>query len=368
MRNYLLRSLVIVLTFSDGDAMHLNGVAALLLTACVSAVTSTFGASALDRSAPLADAEQSLIDLYARTSPSVVQIVSIQATAEPRGSNLHIGSGFFWDRMGNVVTNEHVVRNATTLIVWVDSGDEVEAEVIGIAKSYDLAVIRLKKAKEPSVPLPIGTSSTLKVGQSAFAIGSPFGLDQSFTAGVISSLKRELPVEGSDPITQMIQTDAAVYPGNSGGPLLNSRGELIGVNTISYSEAGTPGAFGFAIPVDVVKRVVPQLIEKGNASTASIGVTAHPVFATPKRAPGLSIAAIAPGSPAERAGLQPADVAKDNAGDIIVSANGRPVHTALDLSLSVEQSGIGKVVKLLIFRAGHLKKIEVEVADGAHLK
>lgn len=348
--------------------MRAHGVAALFLTACVSAVTLTVNASALDRSVSLADAEQSLVDLFARISPSVVQIVSIQAKAEPQSSNLHIGSGFVWDRMGNIVTNEHVVRNATTLIVWLDSGDEAEAEVIGIAKSFDLAVIRLKKFKEPPVPLPIGTSSTLKVGQFAFAIGSPFGLDQSFTAGVISSLKRELPVEGSDPITQMIQTDAAVYPGNSGGPLLNSRGELIGVNTISYSEAGTPGAFGFAIPVDVVKRVVPQLVEKGNARTASIGVTAHPAFATPKRSAGLSIAAIEPNSPAERAGLQPADITKDSTGDIIISVNGRPVHTALDLALSLEQRGIGKVAKLLVFRAGHLKRVEVEVADGTHLK
>ena len=150
--------------------------------------------------------------------------------------------------------------------------------------------------------------------------------------------------------------------------MLNSRGELIGVNTISYSEAGTPGAFGFAIPVDVVKRIVPQLIEKGNARIADIGVTTHPAFAIPKRTPGLSIAAIAPGSPAERAGLQPADTVADKAGDIIVSVNGRPVHTPLDLALSFEQSGVGKVVKLLIFRGGQLKKIDVEVADGANLR
>ena len=343
---------------------------ALLLAGSVSAGACAVAASAMsmDRSTTLVDAEQSLVDLYARTSPSVVQIVSIQAKPDPQGSNLHIGSGFIWDRIGNVVTNEHVVRNATTLIVWLDSGDEVEAEVIGVARSYDLAVIRLKKAKEPHVPLPIGTSSTLKVGQFAFAIGSPFGLDQSFTAGVISSLKRELPVEGSDPITQMIQTDAAVYPGSSGGPLLNSKGELIGVNTISYSEEGTAGAFGFAIPVDIIKRVVPQLLEKGDARTASIGVTAQPPFAKPKRAHGVSIAAIAPGSPAERAGLQPADKAKEKSGDIIVSANGRLVHTALDLALSFEQTGIGKAVRLLIFREGNFQKIDVEVTDGAHLK
>ena len=171
-----------------------------------------------------------------------------------------MGSGLVWDGSGHVVTNEHVVRNASTIVAWLVSGESVDAEIAGLAPNYDLAVIRLKNPSRLPPPIPIGSAENLQVGQFAYAIGSPFGLDQSLTTGVISALRRQLPTESGEVIPQIIQTDAAIYPGNSGGPLLDSSGRLIGVNTIGYRLPDSHGALGFAIPVELVKRVVPELI------------------------------------------------------------------------------------------------------------
>jgi 2-alkenal reductase len=209
----------------------------------------------------LDDIERRVVELYERASPSVVQVTAFGAskTKDP----IKTGSGFIWDSAGNIVTNGHVVRGATSIFVWLASGDVVEAEVVGADHDYDLAVIHLKEARPLPPPIPIGTSKNLKVGQFAYAIGSPFGLDQTLTAGTIGALNRKLPINKDREIANIIQTDAAIYPGNSGGPLLDSRGRLIGVNSISYSVKETHGALGFAIPVDLVNLVVPEIIRGG---------------------------------------------------------------------------------------------------------
>ena len=222
----------------------------------------------------LSGIEQSTIELFERVSPSVVQVSTITGADDPSKSNINIGSAFVWDALGNIVTNEHVVRGATTIWVWLASGQSVDAEVVGVAPNYDLAVIRFKQPHPLPPPIPIGTSKDLKVGQFAYAIGSPFGLDQSLTTGVIGALNRQLPTDKGQDIRDIIQTDAAIYPGNSGGPLLDSAGRLIGVNTISYALTRSHAALGFAIPVDLVKRIVPELIRAGRIPTAGIGIIA----------------------------------------------------------------------------------------------
>jgi 2-alkenal reductase len=225
----------------------------------------------LDPLSGLLDAEQMIAQLFERTAVSVVQISTISGGGEPSNSKIQVGSGFVWDSAGNIVTNEHVVNSATIIWIWFASGETVEGEVIATAPDYDLAVIHPKQSHVMPPPMPIGSSSGLKVGQFAFAIGSPFGLDQSLTVGVISALNRRLPTSQGHQISNMIQTDAATYPGNSGGPLLNSAGRLIGVNTISYSIPGSQVALGFAIPADLVTRVIPELIAGARTPGAGIG-------------------------------------------------------------------------------------------------
>src|SRR5207253_4398317 len=187
------------------------------------------------------------------------------------------------------------------LAVRLASGEAVRAEVVGTTPNYDLAVIHISGVASLPPPIAVGTSSDLKVGQSAFAIGNPFGLDQSLTTGIISALKRRLPTSGGREITNVIQTDAAINPGNSGGPLLDSAGRVIGVNTAILSPSGTSAGIGFAIPIDSVNRVVPELIRRGYVPTPGIGiVAANEAVATRAGADGVVIVRTMPGSGAER--------------------------------------------------------------------
>ena len=211
----------------------------------------------------LAQFETLATTLFAQTAPSVVYIFtegpgwqSLGGETNTRGA----GSGFVWDRAGHVVTNFHVVENASRIRVRLDSGEAVEARLVGGSADHDLAVIRLAVSRSLPPPIVIGTSSDLKVGQAVFAIGNPFGLDRTLTTGVISALGRRLPAGTGRDISDVIQTDAAINPGNSGGPLLDSAGRLIGVNTAILSRSGSFAGIGFAVPVDTVNRVVPELI------------------------------------------------------------------------------------------------------------
>ena len=186
----------------------------------------------------LAEYERATIALFERVSPSVVQVVGRGAeVATTRGEEAQVqtGTGFVWDQAGHVVTNDHVVEGTTALAVRLASGEAVKGDVVGVAPNYDLAVIRLNGVRQMPPPISVGSSADLKVGQAAFAIGNPFGLDQSLTTGIISALKRRLPTSGGREISNVIQTDAAINPGNSGGPLLDSAGRLIGVNTAAIS-------------------------------------------------------------------------------------------------------------------------------------
>jgi len=248
--------------------------------------------------------------------------------------------------------------------VWLASGDQLEAEIVGVAPNYDLAVIRPKQKRALPPPIAVASSASLKVGQSSFAIGSPWGLDQSLTTGVISGLRRDLPTTRGHEVTNMIQTDAAVYPGNSGGPLLDSAGRLIGVITISYRLDAPNTALGFAIPSDSVSRVVPELISKGRIPTAGIGIVPADEATTMRAGiDGVLIARVRSGSPAERAGLRGANAETRAQGDIITAADGIPMRSLFDLTNQLERVGIGHTIELTVRRDGHATAMPVDIID-----
>jgi S1-C subfamily serine protease len=316
----------------------------------------------------LSESERSTIDIFQRVSPSVVQVVGRVGNdpsamqGEPAG--VQSGTGFVWDRAGHIVTNDHVVQGSAAVAVRLASGEVVEADVVGTAPNYDLGVLRLRQTSNLPPAISVGSSNDLKVGQTALAIGNPFGLDQSLTVGVISALKRRLPTSGGREISNMIQTDASINPGNSGGPLLDSAGRLIGVNTAIISPSGTNAGVGFAIPVDVVNRIVPELIRNGHVPTPGIGIIAgNEALATRIGVEGVVVVRTVPGSPAEAAGLRGVDAAAGTLGDVIVGANGKKVARLSDLIEVIEQAGVGSAVELNIRRGNRTVAVSARVAD-----
>ena len=317
--------------------------------------------------ADLSDAERSIIAVFERVSPSVVQVVGRQGggdLANEESEGVQSGTGFVWDDAGNIVTNNHVVEGTTGLVVRLASGEAIPAEIVGTAPNYDLAVIRLRNSRTIPKPVAIGSSADLKVGQFAFAIGNPFGLDQTLTFGVISALHRRLPTSSGHQISNVIQTDAAVNPGNSGGPLLDSSGRVVGVNTAIISPSGSNAGIGFAIPVDIINRVVPQLIRNGHVPTPGIGIVAvSEQDATRLGVEGIPILRTIPDSSAARAGLRGVDMRAGTLGDIIVSANDKPVRRLSDLTTELDEIGVGRDVKLGIKRGDRSETISITVAD-----
>ena len=357
-------------------ALFLTVVAAVLVGLTLSNIryspwTNT-SARSVDQRGPLAEAERANIELFERVSPSVVQVAARSGAANPlaedeggeAGAGAASGTGFIWDNDGHVVTNNHVVQNGSEVAVRFASGEVARAEIIGVAPNYDLAVLRIRSARKLPPPVALGSSSELKVGQSAFAIGNPFGLDQSLTSGIISALKRRLPTSSGREISNVIQTDTAINPGNSGGPLLDSAGRLIGVNTAILSPSGTSAGIGFAIPVDIVNRVVPDLIKNGRVPTPGIGiVAASEAVSTRLGVEGVIVVRTAPGSPAERAGIRGVDFNSGALGDVIVQADGKPVHRLSDLTDQIEQVGAGKSIRIGLKRGSQTRDISIDIVD-----
>jgi 2-alkenal reductase len=317
----------------------------------------------------LAPAETSAVALFRQASPSVVHVF---ARSEPRasimrgpdGGGVQSGTGFIWDAAGHVVTNNHVVENANDISIRLSTGDIVPATLVGTAPNHDLAVLRLGRSATLPPPLPIGTSGDLQVGQGAFAIGNPFGLDQTLTTGVISALRRTLPTGAGREIADVIQTDAAINPGNSGGPLLDSAGRVIGVNTAIFSPSGASAGIGFAVPIDSVNRVVPSLIRDGRLPQPGIGImVGDESIAARLGLDGVVVMRVLRGSPAERAGLVGADIEAGILGDVITAVNGRPVARLADLTAALESAGIGETVTLNVDRAGRERQVRVVIAD-----
>ena len=303
------------------------------------------------------------IDLFERAAPSVTFITTTalqkdfwtrNVTEIPGGT----GSGFIWDKEGHIVTNYHVIEDARTAQVTLADNSSYPATLVGIAKEKDLAVLKIDAPKESLIPIPVGKSFNLKVGQAVYAIGNPFGLDQTLTTGIISALGREIQSRSRIPIRDVIQTDAAINPGNSGGPLLDSGGYLIGVNTAIYSPSGAYAGIGFSIPVDVVNWVVPDLIEYGELKRPKIGIEMVGTQYTQRLGfEGALILNVEPGSPAERAGLRPTKTNKR--GDLIIGLNGDKISDNLDLILGLEKYKAGDQITLQVDRGG--KEINVPV-------
>ena len=312
----------------------------------------------------LADIERATVAIFNRASPAVVQIAALVKADDPSKFKINTGSGFFWDARGHVVTNAHVLENADEITLWLPSGERYDAELVGMTLNFDLAVIRPKGLQQVPAPIEVGRSSGLKVGQVAFAIGSPFGLDQSLSVGVISALKRQMPTRRGRSITNVIQTDAVVVRGSSGGPLLDSSGRLIGINTVSYTTAELASVFGFAIPVDVARRIIPQLIQIGRVPTPGIGIVPVSEEAAFRlKVDGVAIVRITSDSPAERAQLRTSDVTTGVVGDVIVSANGLPVRNVFDLTEQLDILGVGRTMAMTIKRDGKDVELKIEIID-----
>lgn len=268
----------------------------------------------------------------------------------PQGS----GSGFVWDTKGHIVTNFHVVQNARSLSVTLYDNTTYDAELVGAEPSKDVAIVRIEAPRSKLHPVIVGSSENLRVGQKVIAIGNPFGLDQTLTTGVVSALGREIKSVSNRTIQGVIQTDAAINPGNSGGPLLNSRGELIGVNTAIYSTSGASAGIGFAVPVNIVRRVVPQLIEYGKVIRPGLGVEiVQDYIAQRWGVEGAVIARVQRGSAAFRAGLKGLSEnvwGEYRLGDIIIAINGASVQNFDDLGNELEKYQVGDMVNVKVRR------------------
>ena len=328
----------------------------------------------------LAGDEKSTIELFRKASPSVVFITSLGEAFDYRSRNIlevprGSGSGFIWDNAGHIVTNYHVIREASGAQVTLSDHSTFSAELVGVAPEYDLAVLRIRAEASRLPPIAIGTSNDLQVGQKVFAIGNPFGLDQSLTTGVVSALGRTIQGVAGNEIEDVVQTDAAINPGNSGGPLLDSAGRLIGVNTAIFSPSGSNAGIGFAVPVDTVNRAVPQLIRnRGIVRPRLPGVAINERLSD--RLPreglgveGVMILGVQPDSPADRAGLKGTfrtRLGRVIWGDVIQAIDGKPVRSVTEFYKVLEGYSAGDTVSLTVYRDGQQAQVKVQLQPGQY--
>jgi S1-C subfamily serine protease len=322
---------------------------------------------------PLLPEEQRAISIFEEARASVVYITTLVSRTDfftlkvfeiPQGT----GSGFIWDEAGHIVTNFHVIYEAQNVQVTLSDRSVFKAEVVGVAPDKDLAVIRIKAPREKLPPISIGTSSDLKVGQSVYAIGNPFGLDQTLTTGIISALGREIESLTRRPIQGVIQTDAAINPGNSGGPLLDSVGRSIGVNTAIYSPSGAYAGVGFAVPIDTINRIVPQLIAFGKVIQPGLGVQVveDSVAKQVGIKEGVLILDVNRRGAAARAGIMPTRYDSEGnvvLGDIIVAIEGQDIKTSDDLYKALERYNVGDEVRVEVIRGGRKQTITVRLQE-----
>jgi S1-C subfamily serine protease len=336
-----------------------------------------------------ANGRLSVAGVYKRAAPGVVQITSTsvqEIPADPFFGNVFppqrqeersLGSGFVIDKEGHVVTNYHVVQGATTVQVSFSNNEQVKATVVGTDPSTDLAVLKVDVKPQALTPLPLGDSDTVQVGEQVVAIGNPFGLTRTATAGIVSAVGRPIEAPNQFTIDHAIQTDAALNHGNSGGPLLNTRGQVIGVNSqISTGNTGEQGnvGIGFAVPVNTVKSVVAQILRHGNVEHAYIGIRISEITADLTKVAklpvehGLLVVRVTPGSGAAKAGLKAGstEVTVNGqtyvlGGDVIVAADGKPVGNAGDLRDAVSHKRPGDTLKLEIFLNSKKQTVEVKL-------
>jgi len=315
----------------------------------------------------LAQDEQNTIDIFRNASPAVVNITTIALRRNLFSLNVQeipqgTGSGFIWDEEGRIVTNFHVIGDASRVEVTLADRSTWKGTLVGAAPDQDLAVLQIAAPRELLRTLPLGSSGDLQVGQKVFAIGNPFGLDQTITSGIVSALGREITAVTGRTIQNVIQTDAAINPGNSGGPLLDSAGRLIGVNTAIYSPSGGSAGIGFAVPVAEVNRVAPELIRHGRMIRPGLGVVlADERLSRRLDLDGVLVMTVRPGSGAEKAGLRGSRQVSGGVvlGDVIVELDGKPVRSPNELRDAVERRRLGETVRLTLLRDG--SKVQAQV-------
>jgi S1-C subfamily serine protease len=329
---------------------------------------------------PLSADERNTIGVFESVSPSVVYITTVQYVRDffsrnvmrvPQGT----GSGFIWDEEGRVVTNYHVVRGAQEAVVRLDDQRSFRARLVGASPEHDIAVLQVDVPTELPVPIPIGSSAELRVGQTVLAIGNPFGLDHTLTTGIVSALNRTVENEAGGTIDNVIQTDAAINPGNSGGPLIDSAGRLVGINTMIYSPSGAYAGIGFAVPVDTINRVVPRLIGYGRYVRPTLGISADDDVGRRLIGDeeGVPILGVTAGSPAQRAGLRPWEMTANGrvrAGDVIEAVDGRPVASFAELASVLDSHEFGDRITLTVRRVEQRVEVPITLssADAARTR
>jgi S1-C subfamily serine protease len=306
--------------------------------------------------------EDNTIALFKEASPSTVFVTNVaigqnmymDEFAIPQGA----GSGFVWDKKGHIVTNYHVVQGGDAFLVTFDDHTQKEAKLVGADPNKDIAVLVVDEPGEKLKPIKLGSSDRLQVGQQAFAIGNPYGLDHTLTKGIVSALGREVQGIGGVMIRDMIQTDAAINPGNSGGPLLDSGGNLIGMNTMIFSRSGSSAGIGFAVPVAFIKRIVPQLVQYGKVIRPGIGIT---IMTSGEKQywigdqDGVVINQIQKGGPADKAGLRGVrrrPGGRFTLGDILVGLDSYKIKDFDDLYNALDHFKAGDVVTVKVLRDG----------------
>ncbi|MBW2455931.1 MAG: trypsin-like peptidase domain-containing protein [Deltaproteobacteria bacterium] len=327
-------------------------------------------------SAPLPEeltaAEERTIAIFSRASPAVVFITTMAVRKDPFRRNVMTipagsGSGFVWDDKGHIVTNYHVIREADAARVTLADQSGYDAKLVGHAIDKDLAVLKIAAPADKLQPLARGTSQNLAVGQRTLAIGNPFGLDHTLSTGVVSGLGREIKSLAERPIFGVIQTDAAINPGNSGGPLLDSSGRLIGVNTAIYSPTGASAGIGFAVPVDTVERVVPQLIQYGKVVRPGLGIQFDPAIQSRIGVKGVLVLGVMADSPAEKAGIRPTTrnslTGSIVLGDVIVAIDGGKIEHQNDLFKALDDKAVGDTVKVTVKRGDKTRDLAVTLAS-----
>lgn len=320
----------------------------------------------------LMEAEKTTIELFEKAAPSVVNITNVALRRDrwrlnvmeiPQGA----GSGFIWDGSGHIVTNYHVIHGANALRVTLSDQSRYNASVVGAEPDKDLAVLKINAPPGKLAAIPLGTSHDLQVGQAVFAIGNPFGLDHTLTTGVVSALGRTIQSMTQRTIDDVIQTDAAINPGNSGGPLLDSAGRLIGVNTAIYSPSGSSAGIGFAVPVDTVNRVVPQLIAHGQTVRPRMGVRLlserlNAQLVASLGVKGVMIADVEEGSGAAAAGLRGIRQTLEGdilPGDVIQKVDDRNIDSIDGLLNVIEKHKAGDSVRVTFLREGKTQTVDV---------
>ncbi|MBC7660042.1 MAG: trypsin-like peptidase domain-containing protein [Chitinophagaceae bacterium] len=322
----------------------------------------------------LMEDERNTIDIFSRISGRVVNVsnlryarvgfFSFDVTEVPVGT----GSGFIWDDNGYIVTNFHVIQNADRITVSFKNGKTLPAKIVGAEPRKDIAVIRVKLDGAHSFhEMPLADSSKLQVGQKAVAIGSPFGLDQTLTKGVISALGRSIPGIGGVQIRDMIQTDASINPGNSGGPLLDSRGYLLGMNTMIFSESGTSAGIGFAVPSSTINRIVTQIIKNGRVIQVGIGIEQFDNNINRQlNIEGVIIRSVTEGLAAAKAGLHGTHRTRNGEiilGDVIVGVEDKVIRSFDDLYNAFESYQVGDTVRVSYMRDGKKKTVPIQLID-----